>query len=103
MTTLQMDPFRTNLTTMHYGPGFMIVLGLAEAGCGVALWLPKLRNVALLLFLVIMAGAVGSHIANGQPPVSVGLAVGMIILILSALWLSNGPRLGQFLTGSETA
>lgn len=99
MAALLMDPFRSNLTTMHYGTGFMVGLGLVEALCGIGVWLPRLRNPALLVLLLIMAGAVGSHIANGQPLASIGMAMGMAVLILLALWLSNGPRLRQFLTG----
>lgn len=99
MTMLLMDPFRSNLTTMHYGTSFMIGLGLVEALCGIGIWLPRLRNTSLLVLLLIMAGAIGSHIANGQPLASIGMAVGMAVLILTALWLSNGLRLGLFLTG----
>jgi hypothetical protein len=102
MAALLMDPFKANLTVMHYAPAFMVFLGLVEALCGIGIWFPRFRNLALLTLLLIMAGAIGSHIANGQPLVSIAFAVGVSACILVAAWLSNGPALGRFLAGHLT-
>ena len=101
MAALLLDPFRTNLTVMHYAPAFMVFLGLIEALCGIGIWMPRFRNLALLTLLLIMAGAIGSHIANGQPIASIGIAAAVSALILMAAWLSNGSALGHFLMGNR--
>jgi uncharacterized membrane protein YphA (DoxX/SURF4 family) len=63
-----------------------IVVGVAELACGIGLLVPRTRMAAAIGVIVLMTGALGTHLLNGEvrriiPPLVLGgAAVAVVVL-----------------------
>jgi uncharacterized membrane protein YphA (DoxX/SURF4 family) len=61
-----------------YSDGFRLFIGASEIAGGIGLWLPKLAFWAALGLMVIMVGAVYTHLSLAEAPT--GAAIALILL-----------------------
>lgn len=55
-----------NFTRWGYSIWFMYVVAMAELAGVVSLYVPRMRRGALIGLSVIMVGAIGTHLLNGE-------------------------------------
>ena len=50
-----------------YPEGFSLVIGVVETLCAVGLLVPRVAGIAAAVLIVVMAGALGTHLLHGEP------------------------------------
>jgi putative oxidoreductase len=50
-----------------YSDAFAIFIGIAEIGGAIGLWIPKVARLAAIGLAIVMAGAIYTHLHNGEP------------------------------------
>ena len=70
---------------------YRVSVGITELGCALLIiaGTPKARLCALYMLLVVMIGAVYSHVALRDPIIEVAPAAIALVLILSLLYLDG--------------
>jgi len=77
-------------TKYGYSDGFRLFIGASELAGAVGLWLPKLSFWAAAGLIVIMLGAVYTHVTNAEAPT--GPIVALVLLGFVA-WSRRGSAL----------
>src|SRR5262245_48946882 len=85
------DGFRA----MGYSDGFRLVIGTAEVAGAIGLWLPRLAFWAASGLVVVMIGAVYTHLTHPETGAPTGAGIALVCLLFvawarrrSALFLS---------------
>jgi uncharacterized membrane protein YphA (DoxX/SURF4 family) len=83
-----------------YPDGFYIVVGVLEAVGGMALLVPRVTTYAAVLLMIVMAGAVATHLVHGELQ---RLPVPSVYLLMIALvgWLRRKSALTQHRTSAS--
>jgi uncharacterized membrane protein YphA (DoxX/SURF4 family) len=79
-----------NFAKWGHGPGFLIFIGAAEAAGGVGLLIPPLCTLAATGLIVIMGGAVFTHLTNNDlshAPIPM-----VIVILLAVVGYARRPR-----------
>ena len=76
-----------------YSDGFAIFIGIAEVCGAIGLWVPKVARLAALGLILVMFGAVYSHIRAGQ--MREGVVPVVALFALTRLALDKGPATGR--------
>ena len=77
-------------TKYGYSDGFRHFIGASELAGGVGLWLPKLSFWAAAGLIVIMFGAVYTHVTNAEAPTGPVIA---LLLLGFVAWSRRGSAL----------
>ncbi len=80
------DQMMNRMAEIHYSAAITRLIGIIEFITVIGLFLPKFRLASLFTFLLIMAGAVGSHIGGGHPLNTVVMPFLIAILILIGMY-----------------
>jgi uncharacterized membrane protein YphA (DoxX/SURF4 family) len=74
------EMFVKNMAALHYSEAFTRFIGLCEIAGAAGLVYGRTRILAALGLLMIMTGAIGSHISAGHPFASASGAIGFAVL-----------------------
>ncbi len=99
--TLQ-EPVAGFLAKAGYANGFIVFIGVSELLAAIGLWLARFRNLALLGLMLIMPGAIATHIGAGEPLSAAGGAIGALVFVLAALLLNSPKELKALFLGSPS-
>ncbi len=66
MKVVGVEHIMNRMAEIHYSATITRLIGVIEFIAIIGLFLPKFRLVSLFIFLLIMAGAAGSHIGGGH-------------------------------------
>ena len=86
---LGVDEMIKNMAALKYNYSTTVFIGVLEIAAVVCLWFSKLRKISLMILLIILAGAVGSHLAGGHPVVQVIPHFIFSTLIVLSLFLDD--------------
>lgn len=101
LKVLGAQEMHANMATLHYAAAATYLIGAIEIVAVVALWFRRTRLVSLAVLLLILAGAVGTHIAGGHGIGSTTMIWGFSLLIAAAIYLSGGRDLVRVLQGGK--
>ena len=93
---IQADFMVVNMAEIHYGTAATIVIGVVELLTAAGLWTRRYRTLSLAVFLLILAGGVGSHWGFGHPTERIVPPAAIALLTFGALWLDRGRALWDF-------
>lgn len=87
--------FKENFENFGYGRLFRYLIGFTEIVGGIGLLMPKFRLMASGVLLLIMAGAVYSHVRAGdQQYLSAAIHGAILMLVLSREWVTRSQESG---------
>ena len=92
--------WETNFQRWGYPAGSHLVVGVIEMGAGLALMIPRLTSWAAAVLVVVMLGAVATHVYWNEPS-QLSRPIGYLALVGLAGYLRLGSRLGA--RGASTA
>lgn len=73
-----------------YSDGFRLFIGAAELSGAIGLWLPRLQFWAAAGLMIIMLGAVYTHVSHGEAPTGAVVAFALLGFIA---WAQRGRAL----------
>lgn len=73
-----------------YPPWFRFAVGGAEVVCGVLLFVPRMRFLAVVLILIILEGAIVTHVVNHHP-LSESIAAPVVMLLTAVVAWASAP------------
>jgi hypothetical protein len=102
---LALEPAIRNLASLGYPSWFAVGLGACEVAGAIGLLIPVTRAYVIVALMPILPGAIGSHVAAGQPlvqalPAAVVLASLVAIATLERLVVIQ-PPIGRQLDSKE--
>lgn len=77
-----------NMAYIHYDLSITRAIGIIEITAVIGLFISKFRILSLLFLLVILAGAVGSHIGAGQGLDAIKIPLSIALLVILTLYIS---------------
>jgi uncharacterized membrane protein YphA (DoxX/SURF4 family) len=78
-----------------YPPGFHLVTGVVEVGCGLLLLVPRLSSYAALALGGVMAAAAATHAMAGQAWTRPLPHLAMLLLLAWVRWPRRWTRVGS--------
>jgi len=83
---LDPEPIAAAFAAWGYGDEARIVIGLIQAAAGAGLLAPKVRIYAALALLVVMIGAIVTHVQSGQPVAALPAAL-LSVAVGAVAWV----------------
>lgn len=94
-------PYSVKFVEWGYPSWFRLVVGAGELIGGILLLIPRYRFVGCLLLVVILEGAIVTHVINDDPIRESIAAPVTLLLVLIAAVASSPFRVGQLVPAPE--
>jgi uncharacterized membrane protein YphA (DoxX/SURF4 family) len=94
-------PYAVKFVEWGYPSWFRFVVGTGELAGGIMLLLPRYRFVGCLLLIVILEGAIVTHVVNANP-IGESTAAPVTLLLVAIVAVASSPiRIGHLVPAVE--
>ena len=94
-------PYSVKFVGWGYPSWFRFVVGLGELTGGILLLIPRYRFVGCLLLIVILEGAIVTHVVNANP-IGESTAAPVTLLLVAIVAVGSSPvRIGHLVPAVE--
>jgi uncharacterized membrane protein YphA (DoxX/SURF4 family) len=94
-------PYAVKFVEWGYPSWFRFVVGTGELAGGIMLLLPRYRFVGCLLLIVILEGAIVTHVVNANP-IGESTAAPVTLLLVAIVAVASSPiRIGHLVPAIE--